>query len=125
MDNTTNNPDGNNHLEGSKNSIIIWQQNVNRLHTCQHDVISSMVLAKRGIDLIALQEPAINNFGMTITSRDWIPVCPTMHTTNPSKICSLILVRSNVLTEHWKQVNFPSGDVTIINISGDWGEVII
>src|ERR1700677_202065 len=101
MDKTTNDPDGNNQPESSKKSIAIWQQNVNRSSICQHALISSAALARRGIDFIALQEPAINNFGSTIASRDWIPVYPTTHTTDPNKTCSLILVRSNILTEHW------------------------
>jgi hypothetical protein len=57
----------------------IWQQNVNKSRVCQHDLISSAKLARKGIDIVALQEPAINNFGATIASRDWITVYSTTH----------------------------------------------
>jgi hypothetical protein len=124
-DTTYNNPSRNECAPRRTNTITIWQQNVNRSRTCQHNLISSAALAKRGIDFVAIQEPPINNFGMTIASRDWTPVYPTTHNAEPSKTRSLILVRSNILTEHWKQIDFPSGDVTIICISGTWGETTL
>jgi hypothetical protein len=125
MAHMTNETDRNNHTESSKNSISIWQQNVNRSHTCQHDLISSTVLTRRGIYLVALQELVINNFGTTIASREWTLVYPSTHTMDLSKTHSLLLVRSNVLTERWKQIDFPSGDIIIINISGSWGKATI
>jgi hypothetical protein len=103
----------------------IWQQNMNKSRVCQHDLISSAKLARKGIDIVALQEPAINNFGNTIASREWIMVYPTMHGSEPLKTHSLMLVRSNILTKNWKQVDFPSGDVTIVWPSGPWGELTI
>ena len=107
------------------NTLSIWQQNVNKSCTCQHALISSTVLAKQSIDIVALQEPPINPFGNTIASRDWIPVYPTTHTKEPSKTHSIFLIRNNILTENWKQVDFPSGDVTVIQINGPWGELTI
>jgi hypothetical protein len=106
-------------------TIAIWQQNVNKSGTCQHDLISSAVLAKQGIDIVALQEPAINSFGSTITSRDWIPIYPSTHGKDPHKTRSLILIRSNILTDQWKQIDFPSGDVTVIKLIGNWGLAFI
>ena len=55
-----------------KRSLSIWQQNVNKSPTCQHDLISSGKLIEEQISLIALQEPSINQFGKTIASRDWV-----------------------------------------------------
>jgi hypothetical protein len=125
MANTTNNPDRSPHPPRSPNTITIWQQNVNRSHTCQHTLISSAALTRKGIDIVALQEPAINNFGTTIASREWIPVYPSTHNTDPHKTRSLLLIRSNLLTDQWKQIDIPLGDVTIINISGNWGDMTV
>jgi hypothetical protein len=125
MANATNSPVRNNHPPRSPNTITIWQQNINRSSTCQHDLISSTALARRGIDIVALQEPAINNFGTTIASREWIPVYPSTHNSDPRKTRSLLLLRSDILTDQWKQVDFPSGDITIINICGNWGDMTI
>ena len=121
----TNDTNGNPQHTRSPNKIEIWQQNVNRSRTCQHALISSAALARRGIDIVALQEPAINNFGVTIATREWTPVYPSTHSANPSKTRSLLLIRSNLLTDQWKQIDFPSGDVTIVNVRGDWGEMDI
>lgn len=106
-------------------TIAIWQQNVNKSSACQHDLISSAVLARKGIDIVALQEPAINNFGTTIAARDWIPVYPSTHGGDPRKTRSLLLINSNILTDNWKQVDFPSGDVTIVQITGEWGSALL
>ena len=38
---------------------------------------------------------------------------------------SLLLINSKILMENWKQVDFPSGDVTIIQITGDWGSATL
>ena len=126
MSNTPNTSDRNAPITTSEPSTIsIWQQNINKSHICQHDLISSAILAKKGIDLIALQEPSINNFGNTIASRDWSPVYPTTHGKEPHKTCSVLLIRNNLLTENSKQLDFPSGDVTVVKLNGTWGELTI
>ena len=83
------------------------------------------MLTRRGIDIVALQEPAINSFGTTIAAREWIVVYPTTHHTKPAKTRSLILLRSNILMDKWKQIDFPSGDMTIIVISSNWGKLTL
>ena len=108
-----------NHEGGTRSEIVIWQQNVNKSQTGQHDLISSGRLAHVGIDIVALQEPAVNYLGKTIAARDWIPVYPSMHKKEPSKTRSLILINAAILTERWEQVDFPSGDVTVVRIMGN------
>ena len=125
MYSTTNNLDRSNRPTSTSNKINIWQQNVNRSQICQHALISSAALARRGIDVVALQEPAINSFGSTIAAREWIAIYPSTHNAKPTKTRSLILLRSNILTDKWKQIDYPSGDVTIITFSGSWGELTL
>ena len=125
MSNTPNPNNSTDHSSAGPNYFSIWQQNVNKSPTCQHDLISSAILAKWGIDLVALQEPAINNFGFTVTARDWIPIYPSTHGFNPHKTRSLLLIRCNILTDKWKQIDFPSGDVTVIQINGNRGKITI
>lgn len=109
----------------SPSTLSIWQQNINKSHSCQHDLISSAQLARKGIDIVAIQEPVISSFGVTVASRDWTMVYPSTHGKEPHKTRSLFLLRSNLLTEHWKQIEFPSGDVTVIQLSGNWGVACI
>ena len=117
--------DRNAHPTRSPTNINIWQQNVNRSSTCQHALISSAALMRRGIDIVALQEPSINNFSTTVAAREWTPVYPSTHNAEPTKTRSLLLIRSNMLTDNWKQIDFPSGDVTIITIHGSGGDLTI
>ena len=125
MDCTTNKLDREMPPKRSPSKLNIWQQNVNRSCTCQHDLISSVALARQGIDIVALQEPAINNSRATIATRDWVSVYPTTHGKEPSRKCFLILIRSNIITDQWKQIDFPSGNVTTIAIHSNWGELLL
>ena len=103
----------------------IWQQNVNKSSTCQHDLISSSKLIEENISLIALQEPAINFLGKTIASRDWIAIYPTNHNANPAKSRSSILLRASICTDNWTQIDFPSSDITAVQLTGAWGKLSI
>jgi hypothetical protein len=40
--------------------LTIWQQNLNKSQTGQHDLISSSKLVNAEIDIVALQETSIN-----------------------------------------------------------------
>ena len=104
-----------------KRQIAIWQQNINKSRTCQHDLISSGKLSEKGIDIVALQEPAINVFNKTIASREWKVIYPSTHAKDPGKTRTLLLVRDDLLTDGWEQLEFMSGDVTAIKLQGEWG----
>jgi hypothetical protein len=82
-----------------KTNIKIWQHNLNKSRTCQHDLISSGKLAKWQIDIAAFQEPAINGFGQMVASKDWKMIYPSTHAKNPEKTRSVILIRDNLLTD--------------------------
>ncbi|KAI0261467.1 hypothetical protein BC834DRAFT_785227, partial [Gloeopeniophorella convolvens] len=107
--------------------LTIWQQNVVKSPTCQHDLISSATLMHDNINIniIALQEPAINFKNQTIASRDWTPIYPMMHEKNPEQTRLLLLVRATLLTNNWQQIEFQSGDVTAIKIQGEWGTLYL
>ena len=108
-----------------KRNIAIWQQNINILHACQHDLISSGKLIEKGINVVALQEPSINAFNNSVASQDWKSIYPSTHTKEPGKTRSMILIRDELLTDGWEQVNFPSGDITALKVHGDWGTLTI
>ena len=59
-----------NHARGTHSEVTIWQQNMNRSQMGQHNLISSGKLVHAGINIVALQEPAINFLGKTIVARD-------------------------------------------------------
>ena len=108
-----------------KNDIVIWQQNINKSRTCQHDLISSGKLIEKGIDIVAFQEPSVNAFNKTIASKDWKAIYPSTHESSPQMTRTLILVRDGILTDSWEQLEIQSGDITAICIKGAWGRITI
>ena len=108
-----------------KRQIKIWQQNINKSRTCQHDLISSGKLIEKGIDIVALQEPAINAFNKSVASREWKAVYPSTHANEPGKTRTLLLIRDDLLTDRWEQLEFQSGDVMAIKLQGDWGKLTL
>ena len=106
-------------------NIIIWQQNTNKSPTCQHDLISSKFLISTGANIIALQEPAINQFNKTIATKDWIPLYPSTHNEHPEQTRSVILISAALTSDSWQQLDFPSGDVTVIQVKDTWGKLTL
>ena len=82
-------------------------------------------MVRKGINLIALQEPAISGFGLSIASRDWMPIYPSKHSDNPHNTRAIMLIRADVSTENWNQIDFPSSDVTVVPMTGQWGKITI
>jgi hypothetical protein len=105
--------------------LSIWQQNINKSPACQHNIISNNILIRKGINLIILQEPAISSTGFSIASRDWMPVYPSNHSINPHITRSIRLIRVDVSTENWNQIDFPSSNVTVIQMTRHWGKVTV
>jgi endonuclease/exonuclease/phosphatase family metal-dependent hydrolase len=118
--------DNQTHITTRENKFItIWQQNVNKSRICQHDLISSARLTEIKADIVALQELAISDLVVTIATRDWRVIYPSTHAKDPSKTRSVILIRANILTDYWSQVDIDSGDVTIIRLKGAWGTLTL
>jgi hypothetical protein len=105
--------------------LKIWQQNVNKSRSCQHDLLSSARLVREGYDIIALQEPPINQFGNPITTKDWTTIYPPSHAEKPQDTRSILLIRANILTDNWKQIEINSSDITAIKIESTWGSLAI
>ena len=105
--------------------IKIWQQNVNKSRACQHNLLSNNHLINEGVNIIALQEPAIDHQGFTLAARDWVPVYPPLHQKTERTTRSIIFVRADLSSDSWKQLDFPSTDVTAIQIKGEWGKLTI
>ena len=70
--------------EDMQSKLVIWQHNLNKSQTGQHDLISSRKLAYTKIDVVAIQEPTMNFMNKMIAARDWIPIYPTTHVMNDS-----------------------------------------
>ena len=105
--------------------ITIWQQNVNKSPSCQHDLLGNNQLIRSGISVVALQEPAVNFTNRSIASKDWYPVYPSTHTLSPDKTRSLLLINATINLDSWEQINIPSGDITAVVIRGTESDLLL
>ena len=112
-------------LMGVTQNIKIWQQNVNKSHTCQHNLLSNNHLIREEVNIIALQEPAMDSQGYTLAARDWIPIYPSTHRKTEKTSRAVTFIRADLSSDTWKQLDFPSADVTAIQLKGDWGLLTI
>ena len=62
---------------------------------------------------------------VTIASKDWRVIYPSTHTKDPTKTRSVILIRANILTNNWSQLDIESGDVTAVKLTGEWGRLML
>ena len=107
------------------NYTKIWQQNINKSHILQHNLISNNYLVSQEVSILALQEPSIDKDGYTLMLRDWVTVYPTTYQ-KPNivtRAATLIWVSFNL--DNWKQLDFPSGDVVVTQTQGDWGKLTL
>jgi hypothetical protein len=105
--------------------LSIWQQNVNKSPRCQHDIISNKRMVMKGINIIVLQEVALSGDRFTIALRDWITIYPSNHANNPLKTRSITLIRADMNSKSWNQLEFPSSDIMVMQITGAWGKLTI
>ncbi|KAG2335805.1 hypothetical protein BDR05DRAFT_846319, partial [Suillus weaverae] len=76
-------------------------------------------------DVIALQEPTIDNKGNTRVTHDWHVVYPTHRYTHPKRSRAVTLINKRINTNSWRQLPFPSTDVVIIQFSGAFSKMTL
>src|SRR5882762_3244627 len=101
--------------------LRIWQQNINRsIIATQHIINSDMHLR---FNVITLQKPYLDSYSNTRASCHWRVVYPTTHPSShpnpPSQM--VLLINSSLNTNSWKQIPFPSPDITIVQLKGAHG----
>ena len=110
-------------LSPQLHNIRIWQQNLNTSHIAQLTLTNT--LCPSDWDVIALQEPAINKLGNTRANSHWRVVYPTAKYTNGAKPRAVTLINSNISTNAWQQIDFPSADVVIVQLTTSKGHCTI
>ena len=94
--------------------LRIWQQNLNTSTIAQLTLLNSTPPADW--DILALQEPAINKLGNTRANPHWRVVYPTLKYSDGRKSRAVTLINTRISTNTWKQLDFPSADVVIIQL---------
>jgi hypothetical protein len=57
--------------------------------------------------------------------RDWTLIYPTPHQEMDSNTRAVMLIRASIKMDSWKQLDFPSCDVMIVQLKGEWGKLTI
>ena len=60
-----------------------------------------------------------------LTSRDWVTIYPTTHQKPNMNTRAVTLICMSLNLDTWEQIDFPSGDVVVIQLHGEWGKVTI
>ncbi|KAH7918794.1 hypothetical protein BV22DRAFT_1024009, partial [Leucogyrophana mollusca] len=108
----------------TNDSLHIWQQNVNGSLAAQEHIINGPWACDW--DMVALQEPYMNHLHNTRSSRAWRAVYPTNHFTHPeNRTRAVTLISAKLDTNHWTQIPFPSSDVVVIQLTGQYGKCTI
>ena len=96
--------------------LRIWQQNVAKSSTAQHDVLA--YANPREWDIIALQEPYLDYLGLTRANTHWNVIYPSnKNLDNQNRVRSIILVNTNIQSSQVQQIKVPSSDITAITIT--------
>jgi hypothetical protein len=105
------------------NKLRIYQQNVMKtLISADHFTNSALHL---DYDIIALQEPYIDKVSNARANSHWRVIYPTLKDTDKSRMRTVMFVNKSLDTNGWHQIDFPSNDVTAIELSGDFGTITI
>ncbi|KAG2051334.1 hypothetical protein BDR06DRAFT_825220, partial [Suillus hirtellus] len=76
-------------------------------------------------NIVALQEPFINDLGNTKATPDWNVVYPTHRYTHQSRSQAITLIHRRINTNNWRQLPFPSPDVVVIQMNGNFRKITI
>ncbi|QRV81841.1 RNA-directed DNA polymerase from mobile element jockey [Ceratobasidium sp. AG-Ba] len=104
--------------------LRIWQQNVNTSPHAHHDLLKAA--HPDSWDILAIQEPALNNKNAIGITSKWISVYPTNHLRDGQpRTRSLLLVNRKLSTNCWRAVTLGSADVTAIELETSQGKTRI
>ncbi|KAG1793176.1 uncharacterized protein HD556DRAFT_1189277, partial [Suillus plorans] len=76
-------------------------------------------------DIVIIQEPHIDLLGNTRATQDWNVMYPTHRYTHKSRLRAITLINKRLNTNNWRQLQFPSADVVVIQLNGPFGKITI
>ena len=66
-----------------------------------------MSLKKEDYDMCAIQEPYIDQHGLSRVNAQWFMVYPSTHLVDPKATRFILLINTNLLINNWKQIPIP------------------
>lgn len=78
----------------------------------------TLLATPRDYDIICIQEPYLDDLGLTRATTGWYVIYPTKHRKEEEgRTRSVILVNKKIATNAWSQIDVDSVDVTAIKIT--------
>ena len=100
--------------------LRIWQQNVHKSKTAHSYIINTA--NPKDWDIIALQEPWIDNYGNSRGSQYWRVIYPTnFYNEDRTRVQSILLVNTNLSTDSCIPLLIPHSDITVLHFKGESG----
>ena len=97
------------------------KKNINKSLLSQQDLLIS--LKRNNYNICTIQEPYIDQNGLSRANYQWFTVYPSTHTTAPEATRSILLINTNLLTNDWKQILIPHPDIIAIKLTGTFGKI--
>ncbi|QRV84549.1 hypothetical protein RhiJN_12565 [Ceratobasidium sp. AG-Ba] len=107
----------------NRESLRIWQQNVNGSHTAQDEILR--LADPMNWDIILLQEPYFTHLNLAPVSSRWHTIYPTNHRDSDFRSLSLTLISKRLSTNEWRVIPFDSRDVTCTELTTSNGQIRI
>jgi hypothetical protein len=102
----------------------IWQQNVAKSNTAQHDLLAKANPSEW--DIIALQEPYLDHLGLTCANSHWNVLYPSnKNLKNQNRTRSVILISTKIDSSQIQQININSSNITAVKITTNTCAIII
>jgi endonuclease/exonuclease/phosphatase family metal-dependent hydrolase len=109
------------HPTQRRESLRIWQQNVNCSHSAQDEILR--IANPEHWDIIMIQEPYLTHLDLAPISSCWHAVYPTKHLDSDFRSRSLTLISTKISTNEWSKIPFLSRDVTCIELTTSLGQI--
>ncbi|KAF9235753.1 hypothetical protein BU15DRAFT_20990, partial [Melanogaster broomeanus] len=114
----------NNTTQNNSTQLRIWQQNLNTSRTAQLSLLNGPLA--NNWDILALQEPHINVMKNTSSTKRFHAIYPSTRYSSPDiKSRAVTLISTSLNTNSWTQLPFPSPDIIVIQLVGEFGHCTI
>ena len=96
-----------------KKYFKIWQQNIAKSSTAQHDLLAKA--NPNDWDIIALQEPYLDHLGLTRANSHWTVIYPSnKNLNNQNRARSVLLINAKIDSSQVQQIKILSSDITVM-----------
>jgi Endonuclease/Exonuclease/phosphatase family len=99
----------------AQTQLRIWQQNVGKSMISTQHLLNSDI--HDHYDILAIQEPYLDQLGNTRASHKWRALYPTTKADGRHPYRTAILINNSISTSLCRPLPFPSPDVTVIHLA--------